>query len=415
MEDKNEVISLSKLAFDVLFKEVIVQVKHIHGVIDTMGVINTEKSSLFEKDKTPTSDSSSTTVSRKSKCCSAWYHRLTAFLINTHQDQDRLSLLLRGTTSSYYSSAAVSDLVNRIRKPLQEDLVGAYSRKVVQEFDGIRDKQGVPLNRIVLTADLCFLFLDCVLNDSITEFKMYEGGYRQNGIQDPNKLLQVLIDRSPRIQSLDLNFLFSMRMNQHQEVKFVLNLKTGFTNLTSLSLLWDTTDTNDSILFFTYLGECCPLLTLFAFQSKFSVSNLLALMLGPKHHLFPKSMKIEISDPNTINDLYKLQFPAESLTPLCRSLKKIDCGVYVPAECNRLDSYVRAFAYRHFPQLVALRRYNDNPSGQHVFCGFVHRLYETTKGNKKIIKTSRSSPSLGSIQWTVNSPFTGIQGQPIYM
>jgi hypothetical protein len=308
-------------------------------------------------------------------------------------------------------TALLGDSVTEMRKQLYEKLIGPYSQDFIREFIKWL-KQQIKSNNDDVNPNFCLLYLDCVLSESVKEFQSSDM-YSSSNFTNPGKLLDIVMGRSPLVEIFDLQCM-DVKMEPNKERKFVLNLK-GFQNLTSLTLAWK--PTSHSLSFFTHLGGSCPKLTKLALhQYHFSIHNLLALMFGPKHNLLPVAMK-----QNDSMSLHNLQFSTESLTPICNSLNDFYATNFPHLELNITaepsgpccldDHSAVAFILRHFRQLLEIDHWCNNIATisqiTDLVCNSIELLHQTTNGNQEIVTTTISSPSLGSLQWTVNSPFTG--------
>ena len=129
--------------------------------------------------------------------------------INVTDDDD---VLLGPPTAEDESNYVLSQLernkaLDDLRGKLDENLIGQYSEerhKIVDRF--IRDHYSC--NPFEVDYNLCLAFLNCLLDDSFINFDLHKerGIYHPFHSFNPSKLLAIISQRSPHLQSLSLSF-----------------------------------------------------------------------------------------------------------------------------------------------------------------------------------------------------------------
>ena len=300
------------------------------------------------------------------------------------------------------------DPPNVVRAQLDEYLVSWYSHLrplLLQRFvhNYCDDDQEAQANMKLILS-----FFDSVLDQNFTSLSL-NAMKKINPlfINDPIKLLEIITQRSPLLKTLDLNF------RSHEEVPLIdqrFGLLLGkLTHLTSLTLSSIQTTGNCADLFSSLSQTCPQLATLQLVEVPFGTNQILALMLGSKRALlsseFPK-------DTETLADV---QFSPECLTPLCNNLKvlRYDCEFLHPGMC-RISPI--AFFLRHFKNLEVWEscRHLMNRDSLTIIRWLIKKNAIPIVKRKsprllpKSKTTTNSSKEIGSIQWTVDAPFTGI-------
>lgn len=308
-------------------------------------------------------------------------------------------------------------MVENIRKTFYK--VGTCSQMRQKLVDLFIKKFLSPLGDDVVHR-ICLEFYNCILNESFNTFdnNAIVPGHPLERI-DPVKLLRVVSQRSPTIETLKLYLHFPVRclaapsdICQHspnpETLRFCLfcdraiffdstfgRMFSKLEHLTSLTLSWEAAG-DDCVSFFEALGESCPKLTHLQLECVFSfgIHQLLALMLGRKRLLLPQELIDQLSSGSVVTNL---QFSPQSLTPICSSLQRFK-------SCSRPVSFLSlAFLYRHFSQL------HEWVHGSSSFDMLqILRLLEQHKTSGISIAAQNSSEDLGLLQWTLNAPFQSI-------
>ena len=192
-----------------------------------------------------------------------------------------------------------------LRVKLDENLIGQYSaerHKIVDRF--IEDHN----NHIPAEVDynLCLAFLNCLLDDSFINFDL-TGGRGRNidhpfDSFNPSKLLAVISQQSPDLQSLSLYFGIygldddAIELLTESLVPALCTYLKTFKCLQSLSLNsiygWDWHTKIDFRPFSTSLGELCPKLIRLDLAGliPFDFERTLDLVLGKKRELLPEQL-----------------------------------------------------------------------------------------------------------------------------
>ena len=225
------------------------------------------------------------------------------------------------------------------------------------------------------------LFLDCILDDSFSKLTCLVQHFPQKPILDgkfyPVRLLEVISDRSPLLQTLSLTIPTHWRLMNSEKLcasfgKSFQNLK----HLTDLYLNWQ--DFEGMVFFFTHLGNSCSQLKQLTLGNSvnFGKKERLALVLGKHASLLPQYLMKKTNENHGNNIQCLLQFSEENVSPLCKSLECLTVlggaqgkrGRYIEndqvGECyciGNIPSMV--FILRHLPQLkkLDLNRYDYHP------------------------------------------------------
>ena len=260
--------------------------------------------------------------------------------------------------------------------------------------------------------NLCLSFYNIVLNECFTSCSLTGGKGHPFHLLDPTQLVQVISEHSPSIQSLNLSF---------GSPAAALAFKPTFAQmfqcfhcLTSLTLSLNISD-NNCLSFFTSLGYSCPNLTSLQLDNfRFGSHQLLALILGPRRELLPQNLLDEMH-----RMLAQLEFPPESLTPICSSLKQLKHShdsKFDERKCHIWD-FSTVFALRHLRNLEVLehsciKHSKRNPLAKAVL--FWHRQQSDIGWSSKPM-TSVDLVTDDCLQWTFSSNFTGNFPCSIYL
>ena len=279
-----------------------------------------------------------------------------------------------------------------LKAQLDEYLVSWYSHlrpQLIQRF--IHNYSNIFHSKLQLS------FLDAVLDQSFTSFDLKV--IKQDLILclvDPTQLLEIVSRRSPLLQTLDLTFC-SHKLELAPEVDPRFGLLLGkLTHLTSLTLSFQTT--GKCLHFFTSLGQSCPqLVTLRVGRVPFGTEQVLALVLGSKRALLPPAF------PKDVEKLADVQFSPDSVSPICNSLKKLcyDCDDNKP--CSKPPTI---FLLRHIKNLevwkICMCKRQEETQ-------IILKWLQKKKARKslRLLQKNKNTTS-SSIQWTYDSPFSGI-------
>ena len=319
----------------------------------------------------------------------------TDYLLNLEERKEALTDLKK----------EVNCLVNLFRQLFIDRFISSY-----------RDHTPSKIN-----PDLCLAFFDCLLDESVTSFKLTSKKKRRchpfQKVIDPVKLLSVislqrsaLLPSNPhqssnsQLQTLGLSFSHKMKVPLFPNV---ISFLTEFQHLTSLCLSLNNAGTIDLLPFCTTLGDACPQLGSLELElddSSLSKSYVLALVLGKRLGLFPEQ---------TLNDcrFAHLQFTSGSCTPICKTLRQFKILSYDWV----IPSGVVAFILRHFPNLQEFTQ-STSLSFPNPFA--VELLWEQqqllTHPDSPLLSISgQNSDELGHIEWIINAPFEGIYFLPL--
>jgi hypothetical protein len=244
-----------------------------------------------------------------------------------------------------------------------------------------------------------FNFLNTVLDSSFKKLELSKKIEEHLDLALATQILKIISSCSPLLQTLQLPF-FLEDQTAPLGASFCKQLG-KLTHLTSLTLSFKTSD--QCLDLFSSLSQSCSrLATLSLGKIPFDSNQVLALMLGSKRALLPRTF------PKESAKLISIQFTAESVSPICSSLKCLhyDCDEAAD-DCN---SPPLAFILRHFKNLEKLDCLSCGKwaKGNGMAVQNLHQSYNTCKSLRLQKNSISSSVELGLIQWTVNAPFTGI-------
>ena len=229
----------------------------------------------------------------------------------------------------------------------------------------------------------------------------------------------------------------------------ICQMLSNMNNLTTLNLSCVCQPDDLPLAFFKSLGSSCPQLTHLELEHfPFGIRQLFALMFGSKDALIPQFFKTQ--PRGSAGQIHRFQFTPESLTPICSSLKTfknkrplvIDDDEEEEEEeeglCILGNTSTLAFILRHFLKLVKFEQtcehrsgygdYRDHAACRDDFCYQDHikfiehpnginlvkvtaMLYESSclfVSSDKIVSNVCSSAFHGRIEWSTNSPFSGV-------
>ena len=293
-----------------------------------------------------------------------------------------------------------------IKAQLDEYLVSWYSHlrpRLIQRFI---HNYCINHGGLIVTTDshtkLHLSFFDSLLDQNVTIFDLT--AVRKDylfRLEDPTQLLEVITKRSPLLQTLNLTF-FSHVEAPAVDKRFG-QLLGKLTHLTCLTLSFQSTSL--CLDFFSSLGESCPQLSSLRLgKIPFGTDQVLALVLGSKRALLPPAF------PKDVEKLADVQFSSDSVSPICNSLKKlcIDCDEDKP--CSKPPTI---FLLRHIKNLEVWKNCSNQRQGEtHTILKWL--LRKSARKSPRLLqkmKTTTASSSedmMSSIQWTTDSPFSGM-------
>ena len=264
-------------------------------------------------------------------------------------------------------------IIEFVRDHLDQKLIGTMSdtirkRLIIKFFLDLNKRR----DESKLTPEMpdAWAFFDCVLDESITALDLPT--CEPNFGTDP-KLFEVIAHRAPHLTYLFIDFECSEQMCFFVQKAFT-NCLFSLKHLNKLYLMDFSCHLSPAeyISFLSHLGNSCPQLTyLYLTSDRFEEEHILALVLGERAYIIPKSAKKRMWGADWSN-MHSIQISKEYLTPICFSLKELD--VWYPTEdekgcddcggekltSNALSS--AAFVLRHLPNLEEVVSVND-------FCG----------------------------------------------
>ena len=205
-----------------------------------------------------------------------------------------------------------------------------------------------------------WVFLDCVLDDSILELETHIAyPYADSGID--SNLIPTIINRSPLLKKLTINFRYVHRIRireWEEKIEHSVESLISLQHLTSLTLFHLNADVYFRSSLLSRLGKSCPLLSHLSVindgNAGLNVKDLLAIILGE----FVDELPLK-PDSLLKHRLAVLQIPPECLTPLCFTLQHLELKDELKSNgSNRMDhvhdefvAYYLAFTLRHLPSL----------------------------------------------------------------
>ena len=249
---------------------------------------------------------------------------------------------------------------------------------------------------------VCLSFFESVLDQSFTSLNLT--AVKQDSLlclSNPTQLLEIITRCSPLLQELNFTFC-SPEEAPAVDQRFGLLLGT-LTHLTSLTLLFQTT--GKCLDLFTSLGQSCPqLVTLCVGRVPFGTEQVLALVLGSKRALLPPAF------PKDVEKLADVQFSPNSVSPICNSLKKLcfDCDDDEP--CSKPPTI---FLLRHIKNMQIWKNcWCERQEETQIILKWLQK--KSARKSPRLLqkmKTTTASSSedmMSSIQWTTDSPFSGM-------
>jgi len=167
-------------------------------------------------------------------------------------------------------------------------------------------------------------FFDCVLDDSIEEL---EAHVAYPGCEPSSRLIQTIIDRSPLLKKLDLDFRFMNEQTKSEILRPMILSLGSFDHLTDLQLHFPNgQDVNLRASLLSLLRDACPLLTKLHVVGGgvFSKKEIYGLLMGEEDY---NELSSETEEPKWLEDslFSHLKIPEEFLSPICRTSVK---GLY---------------------------------------------------------------------------------------
>ena len=285
-----------------------------------------------------------------------------------------------------------------IKAQLDEYLVSWYSHLRPQLIQRFIHNYCINHGGLITTdshTKLHLSFFDSLLDQNVTIFDLT--AVRKDylfRLEDPTQLLEVITKRSPLLQTLNLTF-FS-----HVEAPAVdkgfCQLLGKLTHLTCLTLSFKSTSL--CLDFFSSLGESCPQLSSLRLgKIPFGTDQVLALVLGSKRALLPPAF------PKDVEKLADVQFSPDSVSPICNSLKKLcyDCDDIKPCFKPPTIFFLRHIKNLEVWKLCMCKRQEETQ--------IILKWLQKKKARKslRLLQKNKKTTS-SSIQWTYDSPFSGI-------
>ena len=282
--------------------------------------------------------------------------------------------------------------VSDIKAQLDEYLVGRYSQFRYQLWDDYFCSCGKEEpNR----PDL-FTLLECIVDYNFTDLNFFpiplpSDAMTVDGQFYLTKIINLLAERCPKLHELSLRHLPQWKLTPDVEAAYSQSFS-GLKNLTQLQLC-EVSLSDNGLQFFKHLGNSCPnlkSLRLIEHTLTIGMKQLLALVLGEEVDQFLQKFIAEEKDPE--NNLHLLQLPEDLVTPICRSLTKLEL-LYKPYDFEQNfeeKAYASgmAFILRNFPHLECLQvKYNLPLPDMHlVVSRGIQLLYESPAQPPRKIK-----------------------------
>ena len=311
-----------------------------------------------------------------------------------------LEIDLEANASPPKKKIKVDPITAVVKAQLDEYLVSWYSHlrpQLIEHFihNNYKDYE----SHSHFWSHVCLSFFESVLDQSFTSLNLT--AVKQDSLlclSNPTQLLEIITRCSPLLQELNFTFC-SPEEAPAVDQRFGLPLGT-LTHLTSLTLLFQTT--GKCLDFFTSLGQSCPqLVTLRVGKVPFGVEQVLALVLGSKRALLPPAF------PKDVEKLADVQFSPNSVSPICNSLKKLcfDCDDDEP--CSTI------FLLRHIKNMQIWKNcWCERQEETQIILKWLQK--KSARKSPRLLqkmKTTTASSSedmMSSIQWTYDSPFSGM-------
>jgi len=264
-------------------------------------------------------------------------------------------------------------IIEFVRDRLDQKLIGTMSdtirkRLIIKFFLDLNKRR----DESKLTPEMpdAWAFFDCVLDESITDLDLPT--CEPNFGTDP-RLFEVIARRAPHLTYLFIDFLnVNVEKMCFFDHKAFTNCLFSLKHLNKLYLMNFSLHLSPAeyISFLSHLGNLCPQLTYLCLASdSFEEEHVLALVLGERACIIPKSAKKRMWGANWSN-MNSIQISKEYLTPICFSLKEL--AVWYPTEdekdcedCSGGEKFTSnafssaAFVLRHLPNLEEMVSVND--------------------------------------------------------
>jgi len=253
-------------------------------------------------------------------------------------------------------SCSVQDVVSIIRDHLSRTLVGIVNDDIRKKLLLCFNKDTTPpltrhiefMSNSQEFVQFLYAYLDCVLDESITELKVPNNlpVTFLHGSNNSN-LFEIIAERSPFLSDIHLHFnasFISRRMLSsfpESATMFVTSLQ-QLRNLTSLSISHMYPEYRS---FFRHVGSSFPALkSLTVVEFSITAEDILDVIGGQHHHV-----TLQREANRFAGHLHRFQLDPESVTPICATLQHLRLGG--GNLVRDVAAPVIAFVLRHMPNL----------------------------------------------------------------